>query len=248
MAERYPVYATADVTVPTARRAQGSDRRRGDRGAAAFGTSGDAARREQWHERQAGTTVKVGLGRARLRHPDRPRPARRGPAREIARAAARRTRCRRHRRAMSPAAHLRGLRRRLGRRRHRSAPPIVAAGRREDQELRARWRRWSTSVLAARLERGDVVIALGGGVIGDLAGFAAGIVRRGMNFRADADLAPGAGRFLGRRQDRHQQPRTARTWSASSTSRGWCWPTPTRSTRCRRANSAPAMPRSPNTG
>ena len=37
-------------------------------------------------------------------------------------------------------------------------------------------------VLAARLERGDVVIALGGGVIGDLAGFAAGVVRRGMNF------------------------------------------------------------------
>jgi 3-dehydroquinate synthase len=37
-------------------------------------------------------------------------------------------------------------------------------------------------ILAARLERGDAVIALGGGVIGDLAGFAAGIVRRGMNF------------------------------------------------------------------
>ncbi|MGI6856351.1 3-dehydroquinate synthase [Mesorhizobium sp. 1B3] len=37
-------------------------------------------------------------------------------------------------------------------------------------------------VLAARLERGDAVIALGGGVIGDLAGFVAGIVRRGMNF------------------------------------------------------------------
>ncbi|PSJ53178.1 3-dehydroquinate synthase [Kumtagia ephedrae] len=37
-------------------------------------------------------------------------------------------------------------------------------------------------ILAARLERGDVVIAAGGGVIGDLAGFAAGIVRRGMNF------------------------------------------------------------------
>ena len=37
-------------------------------------------------------------------------------------------------------------------------------------------------ILAARLERGDVVIALGGGVIGDLAGFAAGIARRGMNF------------------------------------------------------------------
>lgn len=37
-------------------------------------------------------------------------------------------------------------------------------------------------LLAARLERGDVVIALGGGVIGDLAGFAAGIVKRGMRF------------------------------------------------------------------
>ena len=32
------------------------------------------------------------------------------------------------------------------------------------------------------LERGDLVIALGGGVIGDLAGFAASIVRRGMRF------------------------------------------------------------------
>ena len=38
------------------------------------------------------------------------------------------------------------------------------------------------AVLAARLERGDIVIALGGGVIGDLAGFAAGVTRRGMRF------------------------------------------------------------------
>ncbi|TKT75300.1 3-dehydroquinate synthase [Aquamicrobium sp. LC103] len=37
-------------------------------------------------------------------------------------------------------------------------------------------------VLSARLERGDVVIALGGGVVGDLAGFVSGIVRRGMKF------------------------------------------------------------------
>lgn len=37
-------------------------------------------------------------------------------------------------------------------------------------------------ILGARLERGDAVIALGGGVVGDLAGFASGIVRRGMNF------------------------------------------------------------------
>ncbi|MEO1397640.1 MAG: 3-dehydroquinate synthase [Pseudomonadota bacterium] len=38
------------------------------------------------------------------------------------------------------------------------------------------------AVLATGLERRDVLIALGGGVVGDLAGFAAGIVRRGMPF------------------------------------------------------------------
>ena len=35
-------------------------------------------------------------------------------------------------------------------------------------------------LIAARIERGDVAVALGGGVIGDLAGFAAAIVRRGL--------------------------------------------------------------------
>ncbi|HEV2506279.1 MAG TPA: 3-dehydroquinate synthase [Mesorhizobium sp.] len=38
------------------------------------------------------------------------------------------------------------------------------------------------AILSAKLERRDAVVALGGGVIGDLAGFAAGIVRRGMDF------------------------------------------------------------------
>lgn len=38
------------------------------------------------------------------------------------------------------------------------------------------------SVLSARHERGDLMIALGGGIIGDLVGFASGIVRRGMRF------------------------------------------------------------------
>ena len=35
-------------------------------------------------------------------------------------------------------------------------------------------------LLAARIERGDLVLALGGGVVGDLAGFAASIIRRGV--------------------------------------------------------------------
>jgi 3-dehydroquinate synthase len=37
-------------------------------------------------------------------------------------------------------------------------------------------------LLAARVERRDVVIAFGGGVIGDLAGFAAAVLRRGVRF------------------------------------------------------------------
>lgn len=37
-------------------------------------------------------------------------------------------------------------------------------------------------LIAARTERKDLVIALGGGVVGDLAGCAAGLVRRGMDF------------------------------------------------------------------
>ncbi|MBN9583820.1 MAG: 3-dehydroquinate synthase [Afipia sp. 62-7] len=40
----------------------------------------------------------------------------------------------------------------------------------------------SEGLIAAKIERNDLVIALGGGVIGDLAGFAAAIVRRGVDF------------------------------------------------------------------
>lgn len=38
------------------------------------------------------------------------------------------------------------------------------------------------ALLSAEIERGDLVVALGGGVIGDLAGFAASILRRGVDF------------------------------------------------------------------
>src|SRR5215469_3794838 len=38
------------------------------------------------------------------------------------------------------------------------------------------------AILDAQIERGDLVIALGGGVIGDLAGFAAAVVRRGLDY------------------------------------------------------------------
>ena len=40
----------------------------------------------------------------------------------------------------------------------------------------------SEALIAAKIERNDLVVALGGGVIGDLAGFAASVARRGMDF------------------------------------------------------------------
>ncbi|MEX0301226.1 MAG: 3-dehydroquinate synthase [Leisingera sp.] len=47
------------------------------------------------------------------------------------------------------------------------------------------WPQFSRSVewlLEQKVERGDVVVAFGGGVIGDLAGFAAAVLRRGVRF------------------------------------------------------------------
>jgi 3-dehydroquinate synthase len=38
------------------------------------------------------------------------------------------------------------------------------------------------AVIGSRIERGDLVIALGGGVIGDLAGFVASVLRRGLDY------------------------------------------------------------------
>ena len=59
-----------------------------------------------------------------------------------------------------------------------ATPIIVPPG--EQTKSMAMLERVTDAILAARLERGDAVVALGGGVVGDLAGFAAGIVRRGM--------------------------------------------------------------------
>ena len=61
----------------------------------------------------------------------------------------------------------------------RAIPIIVPPG-----EATKSWRMLEhvcDRLLEARIERNDVVIALGGGVIGDLAGFAAAILRRGLD-------------------------------------------------------------------
>ncbi|MEW7009201.1 3-dehydroquinate synthase [Lentilitoribacter sp. EG35] len=57
-------------------------------------------------------------------------------------------------------------------------PLILSAG--EKTKNYENMARVCDHILECKLERGDAVIALGGGVIGDLTGFAAGIVRRGM--------------------------------------------------------------------
>src|SRR5580693_3833068 len=41
--------------------------------------------------------------------------------------------------------------------------------------------RVSEALISAKIERNDLVVALGGGVVGDLAGFAAAILRRGVD-------------------------------------------------------------------
>ena len=46
----------------------------------------------------------------------------------------------------------------------------------------ASFERVCDALIDARIERGDLVVALGGGVVGDLAGFAAASVRRGLDF------------------------------------------------------------------
>lgn len=57
---------------------------------------------------------------------------------------------------------------------------LVAAG--EASKSYPVFERVCEELIAARIERSDLVIALGGGVIGDLAGFAASTVRRGLDF------------------------------------------------------------------
>jgi 3-dehydroquinate synthase len=59
---------------------------------------------------------------------------------------------------------------------HASVPPG------ESSKSIAMFERVCDALIAARIERGDVVIALGGGVVGDLAGFCAAAVRRGLDY------------------------------------------------------------------
>jgi 3-dehydroquinate synthase len=59
-------------------------------------------------------------------------------------------------------------------------PIVVRPG--EASKSFAELERLVDALLALEVKRSDVVLALGGGVIGDLTGFAASVVKRGMNF------------------------------------------------------------------
>lgn len=62
----------------------------------------------------------------------------------------------------------------------RHASVVVPAG--EASKSYAMFERVCDEVIGAKMERGDLIVALGGGVVGDLAGFVAASVRRGMRF------------------------------------------------------------------
>ena len=142
------------------------------------------------------------------------------------------------------AIHLAALEKSLDEAGVRHAAVIVAPG--EASKSYTTFAEVCDGIIAARLERGDLVLALGGGVVGDLAGFAAAAVRRGMRFiqiptslLAQVDSSVGGKTGINSRS--WQKSRSARFTSPLS-----CLPTQMSCGRFRRANSAPATPRSSN--
>ena len=60
--------------------------------------------------------------------------------------------------------------------------PVIAVPAGEASKCFAELERVSDALLELELDRGDLVVAFGGGVVGDLAGFAAAIYKRGVDF------------------------------------------------------------------
>jgi 3-dehydroquinate synthase len=76
--------------------------------------------------------------------------------------------------------HLARLERSLAASDVRTSSIVVSPG--EASKDFASLERVVAAILDAKIERGDLVVALGGGVVGDLAGFAAAVARRGIDF------------------------------------------------------------------
>lgn len=113
----------------------------------------------------------------------------------------------------------------------------------EDSKSFSACERLCARMLRENFTRKDLVLALGGGVIGDLAGFAASIYMRGIDFvnlptttLSQIDSSVGG-------KDRPSTSAASRTSSAPSTSRAPCFWTRTPWPRCRSATSSTAWPR-----
>ncbi len=98
-------------------------------------------------------------------------------------------------------------------------------------------------------DRRTVLFALGGGVVGDITGFAAAVYMRGVAVRAGADHAAGAGRLVGRRQDRRSTTRSGKNMIGAfhQPAAGGLRPRHA-GDACRRASWRPGWPRSSSTG
>ena len=112
----------------------------------------------------------------------------------------------------------------------RTSPPAtgpadhaIPAG--EEHKTLATAERVLRAMAAAGVDHDDHVGALGGGVVGDVAGFCAAVYQRGIAGRAGADDGRRPGRLGLRRQDRASTCPRARTTPAPTTSRRPCSPT-----------------------
>jgi shikimate kinase / 3-dehydroquinate synthase len=102
-------------------------------------------------------------------------------------------------------------------------------------------------LLAAGMDRGATIVALGGGVVGDVAGFVAATYLRGVNFvQCPTSLLAMVDASVGGKTG-VDCPRE-KTWLVLSSSLRPSLPIWTRWPRCPRLNSPPAWPRSLSTG
>jgi 3-dehydroquinate synthase len=122
---------------------------------------------------------------------------------------------------------------------------IIAVPPGEGSKSFAELERLMDRLLEAGLDRKDVVVALGGGVVGDLAGLAAALYMRGIDFvQAPTTLLAQVDSSVGGKTAIDTP--AARTSSAPSTNRVWCWPISTCWPPCRRSSCGPAGPRCSN--
>ena len=125
----------------------------------------------------------------------------------------------------------------------RATRAIVVIARRGAQDDRTAPSSCCASSPSRTRERGDLVVAVGGGVVGDVAGFCAAIYQRGMRRRAGPDDARGAGRLRLRRQDRRGPARGEELRRAPTTSPSAVLVDPAALDTLPRRGAPPATPR-----